>query len=211
MCFNAEVSMATYLFGMMGCFILFQKKHYIEAITFMCVLQMQLIEFFFWMLQNPTQCSLNKFVAYAGIIINHLEPVVLYIAILYFARHRLPRWLHLIFFIYLITAIYYVRNSLKKQSCVIATPTSSPHLFWDWNEGEYYHLFYFLFILTVFLLFFYGLKAPYNQFVAWNTLLFFLISYVIYRNKMIVGSMWCFFSAFIPWILLFYIYQRKTG
>jgi len=209
MCFNAEVSMATYLFGMMGCFFLFQKKHYIEAITFMCVLQMQLIEFFLWRLQHPTQCSLNKLFAYAGIIINHLEPVVLYLAILYFARHRLPPWTHWIVFIYMITATFYVARSLKKQSCVVATLTSNPHLYWNWTHGKYYQIFYFLFLLTVCLLCFYGLEAPYNQFVAWNILLFFLLSYVIYGKKFVVGSMWCFFSSFIPWILLFYIYQKQ--
>jgi hypothetical protein len=201
--------MATYLFGMMGCLFLFQKKHYIEAITFICVLQMQLIEFFLWRLQHPTHCSLNKLFAYAGIIINHLEPVVLYVAILYFARDRLPPWTHWIVLIYIITATYYVLGSIKKQSCVVATPTSSPHLYWDWNRGKYYQIFYFLFLLTVLLLFFYGLKAPYNQFVAWNVLLFFLLSYVIYGKKFIVGSMWCFFSSFIPWILLFYIIYQK--
>lgn len=213
MCFNADVSISTYLIGMVGCFFLYQKKHYIEALTFACVLQMQLIEFFLWNSQNchdPMQRDINIVSSQLGVIINHLEPIVLYLSILYFVKKPLPLWLHVVVFVYLISAIWYVLGALTQQSCVVVTEFSSPHLYWHWNtSGQYYPFFYILFLCTICFLFFYGLQAPYHQFVSFLVLFFFLLSYVMYRKKLVVGSMWCFFSSFLPWILLFRICLEK--
>jgi hypothetical protein len=183
MCFNAEVSISTYLIGMMGCFLLFQRKHYIVAITFAWVVQMQLIEYFLWKSQNcrnPFQHKRNVFFSKIGIIINHLEPIILYLSILYFAKTHLPYWVHLLVLVYMICAIFYMRGAWLEQSCVAITEISSPHLYWKWNTfGKFYQLFYTLFLCTVCLLFLYVLPPPYNQLVSLLVLFFFLLSYFI--------------------------------
>ena len=44
MCFNAEISISTYIFGMLGCYILYLNNFIAEALFYFTVIQMQLID-----------------------------------------------------------------------------------------------------------------------------------------------------------------------
>ena len=75
------------------------------------------------------------------------------------------------------------------------------HLKWEWNFMKYKEVVYSIFLLCLILsgLAFkkYGLQFSLVSFFS------FLLSNLIYDKTNVVGSMWCFFSAFGPW--LFYL------
>jgi hypothetical protein len=202
MCFNAEVSLVTYFTGLIGAALLFKENYRPEAIFFAWVIQMQLIEYFLWKnqpcneLTNINNVNTTKF----GIIINHMEPIILWLAILYLSKKKLPSAINYFMLIFILITIVYSINSLKKIECTTVTDKSSPHLHWKWNFEKYGKFFYALFVLALVLLSYYGLeKGKINSFVIFIS---FLISYYVYKDKKSVGAMWCFIAAFGPWILL---------
>jgi len=194
MCFNEKVSIATYIIGMIGCINLyFNLDLKIEAIIFAWVVQMQLIEYFLWNNQSCNQLNINT--TKAGIIINHLEPIVLWIAILALSKYTLPDYVNILMILFVVVTYLYTKYVFLDK----CTLTENNHLIWQWNMGEYYKLYYIFFLICVNLLFIYGLDNGKKLAMLISSL--FLASYLVYRNDKSVGAMWCFFSAFTPWII----------
>ena len=83
MCFNAEISLATYLIGTIGSLKLWTAGFKPESLFYLWVVQMQLIEFLLWLTIDPQdneRCLspfmsvFNSRISQLGVIINHLEP-----------------------------------------------------------------------------------------------------------------------------------------
>jgi len=211
MCFTKNISIGTYILGLTGCYNLYINTEYkVEAIFFAWVVQMQLIEYFLW---NNQTCNLtNEITTKSGIIINHSEPVVLWVAILLISSKQLPNWVNILMTAYVIITIIYTKYILDikddKNNCTKVTPESNPHLEWSWNNRKYNHIYYPFFLLCINLLFINGLKNGNHLAILITS--FLLISMIIYGNKKSVGSMWCFFSAFAPWVIP-YFYQLNLS
>lgn len=198
MCFNAEVSITTYTIGVLGCLMLIKNKqeNYIpEAIFFLWVVHMQLIEFFLW--KNQPCNVINQEVSRIGMIVNNMEPIILWFAIILFSEKKLPNWIHAMMTSYVVAASLYTYNI--DDSCTTTSPISEPHLDWRWNQGKYKEIFYAFFLLCCILLSIYGLKHSYHA--ALIFILSFGISFFIYRQHRAVGAMWCFIAAFVPLLL----------
>jgi len=179
MCFNPEVSITTYIVGIIGCILLILNNdvNFIpQAIFFIWVIHMQLIEFFLW--KNQPCNQMNKNISIIGMIINNMEPIILWLAIIIFSDKKLPTWIHLIMALYLIASFYisYKSYTDNKTSCTTVTPESSPHLNWKWNEGNIFtNIFYIFFLLVCVLLSIYGLS--YGMVMAFIFLLSFFASF----------------------------------
>jgi hypothetical protein len=165
---------------------------------------MQLIEYFLWNNQvcNETNVNTTKL----GVIINHLEPIVLWISILLFSAKELPDSINIFMILFLIVTYAYTKFILSNDDnkCSLVTPESSPHILWKWNNAEYGSIYYAFFLLSLILLSINGLEKG-NQFALSITLLF-LVSNYLYSNKKSVGSIWCFLAALSPWAIP-YIYK----
>jgi hypothetical protein len=197
MCFSAEVSLSTYIIGMLGIIRLWNLNLKPEAIFYACVIQMQLIEFLLW---KNNQCNeMNKTITKIGIIINHLEPFILWLAIYSFSPYILPNWLNKYMMIFFAIAIFYTYYVFK-NGCTVVTKESAPHLQWDWNSENYNNIFYFIFLLALILLSSYGLGKNGNTH-AFIVFISFVISYLIYNKKHSTGAIWCFLAASVPWII----------
>ena len=199
MCFNAPVSLLAFIIGIIGSIRLFMLDYKPEAIFFAWVSLMQVIEFFLW--KNQPCNKTNLAVTNIGMFINHMEPIVLWIAILIFSKKELPLPVNIMLMVFLLFTIYYTKIYLTKNKlkCTSETPESSPHLHWKWNYGQNYKLYYGFFLFCLILLSIYGLKQGIVS--AFIILLSYFISYVIYGDKHSVGAMWCFFAAFCPYII----------
>ena len=200
MCFNKEVSIITYIIGMVGCIILFMNKkdNFIpHAIFFIWVIHMQLIEFFLWI--NQKCSNINKNISTVGIVINNLEPIILWLSIMAFSNKILPYWIHIVMGIFIIATIYITTISIKERNCTIKTPESAPHLQWKWNEGKYKSYYYMFFLVVCILLSIFGLSYGYHMGILF--FISFVASYFIYGNTHSVGAMWCFIAAFVPLFL----------
>lgn len=203
MCFNKEVSLTTYFIGMVGAALLFKQNYKPEAIFYAWVIQMQLIEYFLWKNQpcNATNTPKNIKTTKFGILVNHLEPIVLWLAVLYLSKKKLPSSINYFMVFFIITTIIYTINSLKKVECTTVSEQSEPHLHWKWNREKMSGIYYGIFLLALVLVSYYGLeKGKINSFIVFIS---FMVSYYVYRDKHSVGAMWCFMAAFVPWFLLF--------
>lgn len=205
MCFSAEVSLLTYVIGILGSINLWYLQLYPEAIFYSWVIQMQLIEFILW---NNNACnSINQITTKTGIIINHLEPVILWLAIVYFSNSQLPKFVHQYMILFLLITIIYT-ISVFNDNCTSVTNTSKPHLFWAWNNHSYASYYYALFLLALLLLSIYGLQNN-GTTHALLVLLSFAVSHFIYKGKQTIGAMWCFMAAFAPVIIPF-LYSESS-
>lgn len=212
MCFSAEVSLTAYAAGMLGSYYGLYAKGFIpEAIFFAWVTQMQLIEYFLWQSQpcqqqhsSSSSMLRNKQISKLGIIINHLEPVVLWLAIMaYLPNNSMPQFVQAWMLAFLLATWVYTRNVLDSTECTTVTEESAPHLYWKWNEeGAHAGAYYALFLATLVMLASYGLPEQRARPMASIILVSFALSYMIYGNKHTVGSMWCFAAAFAPWLLM---------
>lgn len=194
MCFNEQVSIGTYIIGMAGCLNLyFNLNLKVEAIFFAWVVQMQLIEYFLWNNQSCNQDNINT--TKTGIVINHLEPIVLWIAIILLSSHKLPIYVNILMGVFLLVTYIYTKNVFMDK----CTLKEGSHLIWNWNQGDYAVHYYLFFLLCMNLLIIYGLDNgnKLSMLVTGS----YIISVILYYNEKSVGAMWCFFAAFAPWII----------
>jgi len=201
MCFNAEVSFTTYIIGTISSVILALKGFPKEAIFYFFIIQMQLVEYFLW---NDQTCNdFNKLITKFGIILNHLQPIILYLLIKYYNDGRtfdLPKWLNILIIVYTIATIYYTKYVMTNE-CSLISPESSPHIEWLWNNTEYGNLYYGLFLVVLLSLTYHGLS---NNILHTSLMLIgYIVSISLYSKKKSVGSVWCFYAAFAPLLLLF--------
>jgi hypothetical protein len=202
MCFSARVSAATYVIGTIGTVALWKRGFKPEAVFYAVVIQMQLIELVLWTTQ-PECGRVNRMATVAGILVNHLEPIALWLAIIYFSRH-LPSWLHGVLIVFILLTIWYTIGAIRSDgtACTRVTTTSCPHLHWAWNRQAAYPYYYIFFVLCLVLLSVYGLQ-PNGGKHALLLLISYMVSFVIYEDTHSTGAMWCFAAAFMPLVLLF--------
>jgi ABC-type multidrug transport system permease subunit len=97
------------------------------------------------------------------------------------------------------------------KQCTLKNNTSG-HLQWNWNSLHYYYVVYSIYVLTTAILFFTGIPSQkIGIYMAFLAIITYIITGKIYSNGPnnfnTVGSMWCFFAAFLP---IFYYGLRKT-
>lgn len=199
MCFNKEVSIATYVIGMLGTVYLYTQGLIPEAMFYFCVVQMQLIEYFLWKHQSCQDIHINKNLTKLAILINHIEPIVLWFAIIIFSTKHLPKWVHQVMLVYIISSVIVTLHALNTVSYTTVTEDSGNHLNWKWNNIQYTGMYYLYFLFTLIVLSIYGLSN--GKIHAIIVTIAFVVSVVIYYDYKSVGAMWCFMAAFAPWIL----------
>jgi hypothetical protein len=199
MCFNKEVSIGTYIIGMLGSLYLYKQGLIPEAIFYCCVVQMQLIEYFLWKHQSCKDIQINKNITKLAIIINHIEPLILWAAIIVFSKKILPIWVHQVMLGYIILSVIVTLYSLKNVSHTTVTEDSGGHLKWQWNNIKYTGIYYLYFLLVLIVLSIYGLQN--GKMHAILVTVAFVISFVMYYDYKSTGAMWCFMAAFAPWII----------
>jgi len=201
MCYNKDISLYTYLLGLLAGYLLLQKTNKdlnLLGCFFIFVIHMQLIEYFLW--TNNT-CNLrNITLSQIGTLVNFIQPIVLYFAIVYYNKElyvKNKQILDGIIIIYGLGLIIYSIN-LFPIGCTNVTKTSSPYLEWSWFNKKNSVVIALLFPIAFAILLYYGLNSPYNLYLSLVCLISFLASYIIYNKQRAFGSLWCWFAVFIP-------------
>ncbi len=201
MCYDKETSIITYSIGTTSSLLLLDStniSHKIAGIFFLFVSQMQMIEYILW---NDYTC--NKFninISNIGSILNHAQPIVLFLALRYYNKKLTPyqkNILNIIIGIYVTSLTLYSRNVYPLE-CTTVTNDNPPHLFWTWNEKKNYIMFYMIFLSTLILLSYYGFPKPYNIYMALICLGTYLYSHIKYSDTKVVGAVWCWVAALVP-------------
>lgn len=203
MCFNAPVSLITYIIGSVFSILLIirNKNHQRPIGLFLLfVVQMQILEYILW--KNQECNKINEITTKLSAYFNNLQPFVLYIIIVYFfGQSNIHILIHIIMLLYLIICIVYTNHSLKNIKCTLADCPKSIHLYWKWNVADYYGLFYLFYFIISFLLLYMYIKPLWISHVF---LISFVLSFIIYYKVKAIGAIWCFFAAICP-IIFYYL------
>ena len=101
-------------------------------------------------------------------------------------------------------SIPFVTN--KKLQCTLKG--KEKYLLWNWNLMKYYIIMYPTFLFIICGMFIYGLtNYKIGLFFAITAIITFVSSYYIYKTKYL-GTMWCYYSVFIPIILYLLQYYK---
>jgi hypothetical protein len=237
MCFSSEASLISLITGLTGAFMVFSLgtiPDKIIGINFSFVSLMQAIDYLLW---NHQICdTYNRVISTAGMILNHMQPIVLGTTIL-----CLNKYLHwknqlgvlFILLCYLCIIVPYSYEFFTNEERKCTKKDSDNHLHWNWNYMNYYQAAYATFIATMFLLWFYGLPMKFvhnsrnwydihvmmkQQFSGFyitpsmgmilgiSSVTMFYTTRFLYGTND-VGALWCFYSVFLP---IIYFIIRKT-
>jgi hypothetical protein len=214
MCYSKEVSITTYGIGSITSLLLYNKDNIslkISGLFFLFVTQMQLIDYFIW--KNKECNNFNKDVSHIGAILNHMQPIVLYLLVKYYnlkLNEINKNMLDLIFIIY-ITALLNYNKYIYPIECTEVTDDSKPYLRWDWNFKKNSGSFYLLFVIALSSFMYYGLEKPYNIIISFSVIITFILSYIITKGKKQLGLIWCWISAILPLMILIVEYLIKNN
>jgi len=208
MCFSAKISILTFIIGFISSFLCFTLGKIIDKIVglfFAFISLMQIIEYLLW---NHQICdNYNRIVSICGMILNHMQPVVLGIIILLMNTSLKKRWLiKLIIIIYLCFIVPYSIQFINNKD-IQCTIKNKKHLEWKWNSMNYYTLIYFIYILALSLIFIVGLPTIKLGIFASLYVVFTYLSSSYFYSDSSVGALWCFYILFTP---LIYYFLRIT-
>lgn len=216
MCFSEQASFIVFFVGIVGsalCVSLGTITDKIIGYYFIFIALIQGIEFLIWRHQKCDKY--NQVLTLMGMTFNHLQPIVLatIITLLNKKIRDYPYFL-LSIIIYICAIVPYSWQFIQKpeNQCTLTNKING-HLQWNWNSLQYYFVVYAIYVSTTAILFFTGIPSQkIGIYMAFLTIISYIITGKIYwqgPNKFTtVGSMWCFFSVFVP---IFYYGLRKTG
>jgi hypothetical protein len=205
MCFSEDVSWTALAVSWTGCLALAwtgQRHWQVVAVLLACVGGMQMWEALLW--RSPGCTADNATLSSLGAVNNYLEPLVFWVAASWFLQPRSPGLARIAMGInvaYALTfgvlTMEYLRRPLDRK-CTLQGPSGS--LVWQWNQFGARNLLYLLFLAATVSTAAAYMPAGVNVGVIVAILGSFTASAVMYRNdQALIGSMWCFLSAFLPW------------
>lgn len=209
MCFSPLASMSTFLIGIIGailCISLGTPTDKLVGYFFGFVSSMQGIEFALW--ENQDCNTINKMISVLGMVLNHLQPIVLSILILLLNNdlsHTTKQVIILSTIIYAIVITAYSFQYANEDECTVKNEYK--HLEWKWNGMKYRNIAYILFLFMLVMLFYIGTPDKKSGIIlSAISLISYFTSFFIYKDKKVVGSLWCLFASFTP--VLWFGYKK---
>jgi len=205
MCYSAEVSLLTFTIGFGFSILLTMRTHkYHKLLGYFLgfVSLMQFIEFLLW--RHQICDTYHKSLSVLGMILNHAQPVILALVTAYIYRKNINA-IVIIALIYLAIIIPYSAQYTNELQCSNVIPWSrnfnyNPHLVWNWNNMSYSTLVYSVFLAAFVGIALVGMPQSEGRTFALIAVLTYTGSSLIYERN-VVGSLWCFWVAFIPAII----------
>lgn len=168
---------------------------------------MQLYDYIFW--NNLTKNNINHIFTKIAMITNHLQPIILALAIIYIKKDKLLNIEKISLASYTIIATIYTIYYWNDIDYTLITEKSKPSLQWLWNDKDGNILLYLLYIISISLLFYNHFPYPGNIIVILLFILSFLFSGFYYFKNKAVGRFWCYYGVFIIFIYSIGMYLYK--
>jgi len=205
MCWNADISLNTFVFGLLSILFIFFtntfSKYKIQVfsnplyyIYMLNVVSVQLVEFFLW--RNINNRDINRVLSFICLLLVGTQPLILIL----FIRETFYRNTLLILY-GLFSLLFF---TILKYKNIYTSIAKNGHLDWNWSHLDVFLLDYLsLFLyLSMYLipLYFIGIH-PFSFFI----IITLAVSMYFYIRDKTVGTMWCWIanSAFL--LILFYI------
>jgi len=205
MCFSEEVSWTALGVSWTGCLALAwtgQRHWQVLAVLLASVGGMQMWEALLW--RTPGCTADNATLSGLGAVNNFVEPLVFWVAASWLLRARSVGRARVAMCINAAYAVVfgaltmeYLGRSLDRK-CTVQGPSGS--LVWQWNQYGARNFLYVLFLAATVSTAAAYMPQGVDVGVIVAILGSFSASAVMYRNdQALIGSMWCFLSAFLPW------------
>jgi hypothetical protein len=202
MCWNANVSINTYIFGLFAClFAFFNNKLSVMSILFaQSWMSMQLIEYFIW-----SKSFSNRLLSQIALLVILSQPLF---GILSISNHTTFKYVALVGYLLFITVVMI----FKPWSTIDFTTVQATngHLSWKWLDySKITILIWFLFLSI-------KLVVNKNLYILSLVTISAIVTYVLYSKTLTWGSLWCWLINIFSLILIatvFYddicIYYKK--
>ena len=193
MCWNASVSINTYIFSTFAC--IFAYMNGIISIptllfyqSFMC---MQLIEYFIWS-KTFSNRTLSQ-IAYAAIV---LQPIF---ALLCIEDYRLRNICLVLYTIFVVPAFLTRWSNIDFRSI----PGANGHLAWYWANFSLPILITWTFFLTLRII----VNRDWLSYIIVVGLLF--ITYILYNKTNTWGTLWCWLVNMLSFYLIYKVFAKE--
>ena len=198
MCWNADISLNTFLFGCFSLVFIYITNTYtryktslfdnplIYVLSFL-ILSIQLLEYFIW--RNLTNKRINRQLSMVGLGLLFAQ---VFTSILLLQMYR-----GTVFLLFLLTSlgIYYYST---RSPFDFRTTVSNGHLSWRWTYLPAMPRWVQKLVISVVLLFYFLpwilLPNPTKWIVIPIALFLFFLAYLINKRDFTYGSLWCWFS-----------------
>lgn len=202
MCWNAEVSLNTFLSGMvLTAIIHLLNPDDIFAIVFIIsFITMQLLEYFIWI--NIANKKNLRFFGFMTFFLIFLQPIIL----LYFTKNYNHILVYIILQLFIL--IFFINNI---QFAFLPYIAKNKHLAWNWCNNNTYITLFIIIYLYFYLSTIYIYTNPVIFIIGVITLLYSLYNYLQFYTA---ASMWCWVSnilIFIYMIIAIYKFDYKTN
>lgn len=207
MCWNADISLNTFLFSSFLLALVIYNNSYTRYkikdlnnkwiyLFFASFILMQLIEFFIW--RNINNKFYNSIFSSCALLLLIIQPV----ASLMIINNIKVR--NLLLFIYLLFSIPYLLYNFSSTKHIYSTVSKNGHLIWNFfgNRKSIFLWFFWSFWLFFFLFSLFYEKFYFGFLFGIITLLISLINYI---NDDTIGSMWCWVVNSIMIYYAFYL------
>jgi hypothetical protein len=195
MCWNASVSLNTYIFGLFASLFSYYNGYgnILSVIFYQSFIIMQLLEYFIW-----TKTFSNKLLSQIALFVILCQPIFNIIKIETYPE-AIPYLLtaYLIFIIILYTLIIPI-DTINFST----VPSKNGHLSWKWLNWNLY----IIFILYAFLSARWIIDKMYMIFIVISVLL--IITLILYKETNTFGSMWCWVANVISIYLIFVVFYK---
>ena len=195
MCWNASVSLNTYIFGLFASLFSYYNGfgNILSVIFYQSFIIMQLLEYFIW-----TKTFSNKLLSQIALFVILCQPIFNIIKIETYPK-AIPYLLaaYLIFIIILYTLI------IPIDTINFSTVSSkNGHLSWKWLNWNIY----IIFIWYAFLSARWIIDKMYTIFIVISVLL--IITLILYKETNTFGSMWCWIANVLSIYLIFVVFYK---
>ena len=194
MCWNASVSLNTYIFGLFAClFAYFNNKiSLLELFSLQSFMLMQLTEYFIWSKQFS-----NRVVSQLSLILVILQPVFGFLTIDKPIKNVL---------LFLYICFVAVTMVLKPWSSIDfrTIPAANGHLAWHWLQFSFpLMIIWFLFLIS-------SQVLKRNWILLLCVLISISVSYILYHKTLTWGSLWCWISNLFAVYLIYTVFKNDV-
>jgi len=195
MCWNASVSLNTYIFGLFASSFAYYNGviDLLGFIFYQSILLIQLIEYFIW-----SKTFSNKLLSQIALFVIICQPMFNIIKI-----KNKPELIPYILVAYIsIVAIVYTFIIPLNTVNFSSVPSKNGHLAWNWLDVNIYLiLIWYIFISVRWII-----DGIYSYLIIVSLLL--IISIVLYRETNTWGSMWCWVCNILSFYLIFEVFYK---
>ena len=196
MCWNASVSLNTYIFGLFASLFSYYNGfgNILSVIFYQSFIIMQLIEYFIW-----TKAFSNKLLSQIGFFVIMCQPIFNIIKI-----EQLPQVIPYILAAYIIFIVILYTFIVPFNTIDFSmVPSKNGHLSWKWLDLNIY----IIFIWYAFLSIRWIIDRMYLVLTIITALL--IITLVLYKDTNTFGSMWCWTANIISFYLIFEVFYKN--